>query len=114
KNCTSRGDIKLRLKKYFSIIEYKDIFRKYPEDSYTDAVKNDLLNNINNYMNDSKTRGIHSFCFIFADKSVIFAVLDKKLTDIYGNLNKEDEIFENLDVRILHKLIIEDLLSSLK
>jgi len=114
KNFTSPDDIKLRLKKYFSIIDYKDVFRKYPEDSYTDAGENDLLNNINNYMNDSKTRGIHSFCFIFADKSVAFAVLAKKLTDIYGNLSKEDEIFENLDVRILHKLIIEDLLSSLK
>ncbi|MCE5329452.1 DUF1015 domain-containing protein [bacterium] len=115
-NFTDANDIKMRLKKYFKINDYTDIFHEdiSKELQHDNAVKSNFLNNITNYMNDSKTRGIHSFCFIFADKSIVFADLNKKLTDIYGSLSKEDEVFENLDVRILHRLVIEDLLSQLK
>ena len=116
KNFTDAEDIRIRLKKYFKVNDYLDIFHQQPseESKSGNTGKNKLLNNIKDYMKDSKTRGIHSFCFMFADNSIIFADLNKKVTDIYGNLSKEDEAFENLDVRILHRLIIEDLLSHLK
>lgn len=115
KNFTNFNDISKRLEKYFNINNYSDAFGKKPSEELRsdNTGKINLLKNIKTSMDSSKKRNICSFCFMFANNSIIFADLNKKISDIYGDLKKDDEVFENLDVRILHRLIIEDLLSDL-
>ncbi|MCL4378528.1 MAG: DUF1015 domain-containing protein [Actinobacteria bacterium] len=114
-NSVNYNDIKSRLKKYFTVNDYSEIFQEEYTTQFQSGSdkKNRLLNNIMDYINKSKIKGIHSFCFILAHDGIIIADLNKKITDIYGKLSRQDEIFENLDVRILHKLIIDNLFSDL-
>ncbi len=94
--------------KYFSLKEYVQVFKKEPAFNNEPA----LIKNISEFMNNEKKEKKHSFCLIDSKKRIFFITLNKEIRDLYPNLEKSDFDFENLDVRVLHRLLIDDIFNE--
>lgn len=108
--------IKDELHKYFYIESYSAIFGgKFLKDSdFTSSKKDDAAFNILDFMSKSKKNGKKSFCFYDKSKNIFFCTLKEKINASYGSSKEDDFEFENLDVRILHSFILEELLKKYK
>jgi len=100
-----------KLQKYFIVKKYEDIFNKKPEYRENENIKL-LSHNIEQFMNEEKRKKLHSFCLIDKQDEIFFLRLKNPLNKIYNNINKSSYDFENLDVRILHRLILEDIIGN--
>ncbi len=96
------------IKKYFTVKNYSQIFKEKPVPDN----KSDILKNISKFMKDEKSEKKHSFCLLDATGEIFFLTLNKKLKEIYPDITQDNFEFENLDVRILHRLLIEDALKK--
>ncbi|MDD3520336.1 MAG: DUF1015 domain-containing protein [Actinomycetota bacterium] len=97
-----------KINKYFLVKEYFEIFKAKPEfDNYQILTKN-----ISELMDKEKKEKKHTFCIFTADKKIYFITLNKDIKKIYPEIGKESLDFENLDVRILHRLLIDNIMST--
>jgi uncharacterized protein (DUF1015 family) len=63
-------------------------------------------------MLNSKLKNKKSFCFYFNKKDVYFLTLKSNIKDLYPETINLDLEYENLDVNILHKLLLDKLLAE--
>ena len=96
------------IKKYFSLKEYSQIFKNEPIFDNSSV----LIKNISDFMDKEKKEKKHTFCLIDAKKKIFFITLNKKAHEIYPKTSEYDFDFENLDVRILHRLLLDDILKT--
>jgi len=110
KNFNLKDNFK-KIEKYFSIKKYEDIFNNKPEYYKNENIQ--LLSiNIEEFMNNEKRKKHHSFCLINKQQEIFFLILKKPLSEIYNDVDKSSYDFENLDVRILHRLFLEDIVGN--
>ena len=114
KNFTSLTNLKNNFEKFFEVKEYKDIFKEELNDYLCSSNENKskILSKIQNFMDKNKNKGKKIFCLIDFNQNIYFLTLKKRINEIYSNIKAEDLDLENLDVRILHHLILEDMLSK--
>ena len=74
------------------------------------------ISDISNKMSSCLVAGCKCMCIVFDSQTCYFAVLKTGIESIYKDLNispeKFNEEFENMDVNILHKLILSTLLKD--
>ncbi|MCL5770992.1 MAG: DUF1015 domain-containing protein [Actinobacteria bacterium] len=127
-------NIKKGLSNFFNIDNYCDLFNdklnnelfNYKDKNslknfdLTERIKDKIILNISTFMKKSKEDSKKCFCFYSKgpdyskDPDIFFCTLKKEINCIYTNLNENELEFEKLDVRILHKLIIENYLDKYK
>lgn len=97
-----------KIEKYFFLEEYSRVFKSKP--SFTNEPV--LIKNLTDFMNDKKNEKKHSFCLIDSKQKIFFITLKKEICELYPDLDESDYDFENLDVRILHRLLIDEILND--
>ena len=114
KNFTSLTNLKNNFEKFFEVKEYKDIFKEELNDYLCSSNENKskILSKIQNFMDKNKNKGKKIFCLIDFNQNIYFLTLKKRINEIYSNIETKDLDFENLDVRILHHLLLENILSK--
>ncbi len=102
----------IKFKKHIDSNKIKALLKNDFEIIY--AEKNDCLHPdaMHNFMLEEQKKGKKSFMFCTKDSEIFFARLKKDISEIYNTDNKIDYLYENLDINILHKLILEDILKD--
>jgi uncharacterized protein (DUF1015 family) len=90
----------------------KKILEKINDSFYIESLNTPSCNLIKKKMLNSKLKNKKSFCFYFNKKDVYFLTLKSNIKDLYPETINLDLEYENLDVNILHKLLLDKLLAE--
>ncbi len=90
----------------------KKILEKISNSFYVEIINTPSCNLIKKKMLNSKLKSKKSFCFYFNKKDVYFLTLKSNIKNIFPETINLDLEYENLDVNILHKLLLSKLLAE--
>ncbi len=90
----------------------KKILEKISDSFYIESIDTPSCDLIKKKMLNSKLESKKSFCFYFNKKDVYFLTLKSNIEKIYPETVNFDLEYENLDVNILHKLLLDKSLAE--
>jgi len=101
-----------RIIKFKNYPGFKKILEKISDSFYIESIDTPSCDLIKKKILNSKLESKKSFCFYFNKNNVYFLTLKSNIKNIYPEAANLDLEYENLDVNILHKLLLGKLLSE--
>jgi uncharacterized protein (DUF1015 family) len=102
----------IKFKKQIDSDRVKELLKNDFEIIYaekSDCLDLDMLHTL---MLEEQKKGKKSFMICTRDNEIFIARLKKDIAEIYNTDNRIDYLYENLDINILHKFILEDILKD--